>query len=201
MDLNEYPELKAAALKRCFSRMNPPQFEAVTAVTGPVLVLAGAGSGKTTVIINRIANMVLFGDTAHEDTPVPDAEGLARLREYISGGEMSLGDLQDLIAARPVRPWQILAITFTNKAAGELKTRLSDMLGDLSQEIAASTFHSACVRILRRCIDRIGSEKNFTIYDTDDSLRVKSVYRLVEQQKIGIAAECDGDTEPLTHTE
>ena len=78
MTPNEYLDLKSAALKRCFSRMNPPQLEAVTTVTGPVLVLAGAGSGKTTVIVNRIANMVLFGDTANQDTPNPGAEELRK---------------------------------------------------------------------------------------------------------------------------
>ena len=172
MTPNEYLDLKSAALKRCFSRMNPTQLEAVTTVTGPVLVLAGAGSGKTTVIINRIANMVLFGDTANEDTPIPGADTLARLRDYIEGGSMSLGELRDIIAAYPVKPWQILAITFTNKAAGELKSRLADTLGEEAREVQASTFHSACVRILRACIEREGYSSDFTIYDSDDSLRV-----------------------------
>lgn len=172
MTANEYLDLKIAALRRCFSRMNPPQFEAVTTVNGPVLVLAGAGSGKTTVIVNRIANMVLFGDTAHQDTPLPDAEALQQLQDYAAGKTMlTLGALQDLIADRPVQPWQILAITFTNKAAGELRSRLSETLGDAAQDIHAATFHSACVRMLRSCIDRAGYAHNFTIYDSDDSLR------------------------------
>ena len=172
MNPNQYLDLKSSALRRCFSRMNPPQLDAVTTVTGPVLVLAGAGSGKTTVIINRIANMVLFGDTAHEDTTIPGEQTLARLQEYIDGGQMSLGELRDIVAANPVKPWQILAITFTNKAAGELKARLAETLGDDAREVQASTFHSACVRILRACIDREGYTSDFTIYDSDDSLRV-----------------------------
>lgn len=171
MTANEYLELKQSALQRCFSRMNPQQLDAITTVNGPVLVLAGAGSGKTTVIVNRIANMVLFGDTAHQDTPIPGEAVLAELRSYIDGGMMTLGELQDIIAERPIRPWQILAITFTNKAAGELKSRLADTLGDAAQDIHAATFHSACVRILRRCIDREGYNRSFTIYDSDDSLR------------------------------
>lgn len=171
MTANEYLDLKKAALCRCFSRMNPQQLEAITTVNGAVLVLAGAGSGKTTVIVNRIANMVLFGDTAHQDTPIPGEETLERLRSYIDGGMMTLGELQDIIAEHPVRPWQILAITFTNKAAGELKSRLAETLGESAQDIHAATFHSACVRILRSCIDRVGYNRNFTIYDSDDSLR------------------------------
>ncbi len=172
MTETEFLKLKQAALKRCFRQMNPQQLEAVTTVSGPVLVLAGAGSGKTTVIVNRIANMVLFGDTAHMSAPVPSDAEITRLQSYIEGGSMTMGELQSIIAERPVQLWQILAITFTNKAAGELKARLAETLGDAAQEIHASTFHSACVRILRTCIDRIGYEKSFTIYDSDDSLRV-----------------------------
>ncbi|MCR4647330.1 MAG: UvrD-helicase domain-containing protein [Oscillospiraceae bacterium] len=172
MNEKEFLTIKQAALRRFFARMNEPQFDAVTTVNGPVLVLAGAGSGKTTVIVNRIANMVLFGDTAHTLTPVPTEEELAALQAYIDGGGMDTGELRDLIAASPVIPWQILAITFTNKAAGELKSRLAGTLGDAAQDIHAATFHSACVRILRACIDRLGYESSFTIYDSDDSLRL-----------------------------
>lgn len=181
MSETEFLTLKQAALRRCFSRMNPQQLEAITTVNGPVLVLAGAGSGKTTVIVNRIANMVLFGDAAHSKSPVPSAEALKKLQTYIDGGSMSLGELRDLIAVRPVKPWQILAITFTNKAAGELKTRLADTLGEAAQDIHAATFHSACVRILRTCADRLGYNKSFTIYDADDSLRaVKAVMKQLD---------------------
>ncbi len=172
MTEQDFLTLKRDALRRCFRQMNPQQFEAITTVRGPVLVLAGAGSGKTTVIVNRIANMVLFGDTANRPTPVPGEADLALLRGYIDGGMLSMAQLQELIAERPVQPWQILAITFTNKAAGELKARLSDTLGAAAEDIHASTFHSACVRILRANIDRLGFEKGFTIYDSDDSLRV-----------------------------
>ncbi len=172
MTETEFMTYKQAALRRCFRQMNPQQLEAITTVKGPVLVLAGAGSGKTTVIVNRIANMVLFGDSAAPPAFLPDAEGMRKLQQYINGGELTMAELRDLIAENPIAPWQILAITFTNKAAGELKTRLADTLGEAAEEIHASTFHSACVRILRACIDRIGYEKSFTIYDADDSLRL-----------------------------
>lgn len=85
---------------------------------------------------------------------------------------MGIDLLRDCCAVDPVQPWRILAITFTNKAAGELKSRLEATLGDEAQDIQAATFHSACVRILRREITRVGYESNFTIYDTDDSLRL-----------------------------
>ncbi len=172
MNESDFFTYKRMALRQCFSYMNDPQFEALACVDGPLLVLAGAGSGKTTVIVNRIANMVLFGNTLQVQTPVPDEKQTARLIEYCKGEDMSFGELQSIIAHRPVQPWQILAITFTNKAAQELKNRLADTLGDMAQDIHASTFHSACVRILRTCIDRLGYNKGFTIYDSDDSLRL-----------------------------
>ena len=173
MNEQEFLKIKKQALEKCFADMNPQQLEAITTVKGAVLVLAGAGSGKTTVIVNRIANMILFGDAPGTLTPVPDAPDLQKLQDYIQGRTMlNLGELQNLIGAKPVIPWQILAITFTNKAAGELKERLAGTLGEQAQEIHASTFHSACVRILRACIDRIGYGNNFTIYDTEDSIKI-----------------------------
>ncbi|MBQ8928184.1 MAG: UvrD-helicase domain-containing protein [Oscillospiraceae bacterium] len=173
MTPSEFADLKAAALRRYFSRMNAPQFEAVTTVQGPVLVLAGAGSGKTTVIVGRIAHMILFGDALHTPTPIPGQADLDRLRAYAEGRQsLTQEELRDLIAADPVPPWRILAITFTNKAAGEMKARLAKTLGDTALDIHAATFHSACVRILRSCIDRLGYASGFTIYDSDDSVRV-----------------------------
>ena len=173
MTQEEFQALKAAALRRFFARMNQPQFEAVTTVEGPVLVLAGAGSGKTTVIVSRIVHMILFGDALHTPTPMPGADGLARLAAYAQGRtEMTPRELQELVAADPVAPWRILAITFTNKAAGEMKSRLAQALGEAAPDIHAATFHSACVRILRSCIDRLGYGTGFTIYDSDDSVRV-----------------------------
>ncbi|MEI3579580.1 MAG: UvrD-helicase domain-containing protein [Acutalibacteraceae bacterium] len=174
-DFNQcYTGLRRRAIEKYFSRINPMQRKAVFQTRGPVLILAGAGSGKTTVIINRIANMVAFGH-GHDSDYVPSyitEEHAGCLERYLAGEETGMDQLRDCCAVDPVQPWRILAITFTNKAAGELKSRLETALGDEAQEIQAATFHSACVRILRREITRVGYESNFTIYDTDDSLRL-----------------------------
>ncbi len=113
------------------SNLNEKQLEAVNTVEGPVLILAGAGSGKTTVLINRIAHMINDCNIA---------------------------------------PWNILTITFTNKAANEIKERLLNTVGESSQDIWAGTFHSTCVKILRRFADRIGYKSGFAIYDSADQL-------------------------------
>ncbi len=159
-------------IRRRLSNLNDRQFEAVIARGSPLLLLAGAGSGKTTMLINRIASLVTFGDAFGSDD-IPDwvtDDDAAFLNEFLTSG--CQGDAERamrLCSLRPVKPWQIIAITFTNKAAGELKERLKAMLGDEGDEVWASTFHSACVRILRRDIDRLGFTSNFTIYDSSDS--------------------------------
>lgn len=166
-------ELKRKALERYFKKLNPPQMETVFRVNGPVLVLAGAGSGKTTAIMNRIAGMVYFGNAWEQadDRIFPD--DLEYLEGYVNGtADEDKDRLRDILAVYPIRPWNILAITFTNKAAGEMKARLADMLGEEAQEVHASTFHSACVRILRRSISLLGYNRDFTIYDSDDSKRL-----------------------------
>ena len=112
-----------------YEKLNEQQREAVFYTEGPLLVLAGAGSGKTRVLTHRIAY---------------------------------------LIEEKGINPWNILAITFTNKAAGEMRERVDNIVGFGSESIWVSTFHSTCVRILRRHIDRLGYDTNFTIYDTDD---------------------------------
>ena len=156
-----------------FSHLNEVQLKAAMTVTGPLLLLAGAGSGKTTVLINRIANLIKYGN-ASDSQIVPESatdEDLQLLEEYIkSPSDEFAADVRQLCAVEPVQPWQIIAITFTNKAAGELKERLERMLGPAANDIWAMTFHSACVRILRRDIDKIGYDRSFTIYDTSDSL-------------------------------
>ena len=158
-----------------FNNLNDMQQEAVLTTEGPLLLLAGAGSGKTTVLINRIANIMRFGcgadsyeipDTITEE----DVEFLENLPEDCSDYERSRADW--LCALRPAAPWSIIAITFTNKAANELKERLSVLLGPEAQDIWAMTFHSACCRILRREIERMGYSRSFTIYDSSDSERV-----------------------------
>lgn len=172
MDNKSYNAAKQSALKKYFSRMNSMQQEAVFAVNGPVLVLAGAGSGKTTVIVNRIANMINFGNAYHDDSRNGSAEEIAFLNDYAEGKTDDFDTLREITAVSPVKPWNILAITFTNKAAEELKERLKAMLGDDAENINASTFHSACVRILRREIESLGYGSDFTIYDSDDSQRM-----------------------------
>lgn len=167
-----FNEAKTAALKRYFSRMNEMQQEAVFTVSGPLLVLAGAGSGKTTVIVNRIANMINFGCAYEDCSRQGSTEDIAFLCDYAEGKTDDFDTLRDIVAVNPVKPWNILAITFTNKAAGELRDRLSAMLGDDGMNINASTFHSACVRILRSEIEALGYERDFTIYDSDDSQRM-----------------------------
>jgi len=169
-----YLKLRRAIIERRFSRMNNRQREAVFATEGPLLILAGAGSGKTTVLINRIANLLLFGRGYHSDD-VPfyvREEDIAFLEDAINGNQTDDDRVSRLLAEYPPRPWEVMAITFTNKAAGELKSRLSAMLGSAGEQVAASTFHSACVRILRADGDRLGYKNSFTIYDSDDSQRV-----------------------------
>ena len=172
MKTNTYDSAKQAALKRYFSRMNEMQQEAVFTVNGPVLVLAGAGSGKTTVIVNRIANMINFGNAYFDTSRKGSKDDIAFLNNYADGKTDDFDTLRDIVAVEPIRPWNILAITFTNKAAGELKERLSAMLGEEAMHINASTFHSACVRILRSEIEALGYGRDFTIYDSDDSQRM-----------------------------
>ena len=172
--MNEFLTLRKKIIEKDFSRMNPMQKEAVFHTDGPLLILAGAGSGKTTVIVNRIYNLIRFGNAYNSDDcyfPVNDND-VQLMQDYLDGKTSDLFDVEDLLAVNPAKPWQILAITFTNKAAGELKERLSNLLGSQAEDIWASTFHSFCARVLRRDGDKIGFSSNFTIYDTDDSKRM-----------------------------
>lgn len=166
--------LKQQAFRKYFHSLNEQQQQAVFSVNGPVLVLAGAGSGKTTAIINRIVNMIYFGDGyAQADGYLPE-EDAVWLQAYIDGKEPEdVERLREILAIAPIRPWNILAITFTNKAAGEMRARLASTLGEeLASSVHASTFHSACVQILRRSIERLGYGSDFAIYDADDSRKL-----------------------------
>ena len=166
-------ELRRKVLEKEFSRMNERQREAVFHTEGPLLILAGAGSGKTTVLVNRIANLIRYGSAYHsdEDRFLTEQDALA-MQAYLDGAASLPEETRSHMAVHACRPWQVLAITFTNKAAGELKNRLSSMLGEQGGEIWASTFHSACARFLRQFGDRLGYTSHFTIYDTDDSKRL-----------------------------
>ena len=173
--MQNFMQIKQAALTRYLSTkgLNPPQQEAVRTVHGPVSVLAGAGSGKTTAIVNRIAFMMRFGDAYYGETPACTDEDAAYLRDVADGkAEPDEARLTEILGYAPIPGWRILAITFTNKAAAELKARLEIMLGESAADVWAATFHSACVRILRQHIDRLGYASGFAIYDADDSQRV-----------------------------
>ncbi len=168
-------------IARSFSQLNAMQQEAVLTTEGPLLLLAGAGSGKTTVLINRIANIMRYG-RGSDSREIPDTVTeedvlfLEQLDDTPSEQECRRADF--LCAVEPAVPWSIMAITFTNKAANELKERLTVLLGPEAQDIWAMTFHSACCRILRRDIERMGYTRSFTIYDSADSERVmKEVIR------------------------
>ncbi len=168
-------------IARRFRTLNDMQRRAVLTTQGPLLLLAGAGSGKTTVLIHRIANLMTFGRASDSEEIPQDVtpEDVAFLEDYLAHPrEEDQPRAQTLCALEPAKPWSIIAITFTNKAANELKDRLAKMLGDDAADVWAMTFHSACCRILRRDIDRLGYTGSFTIYDSQDSERVmKDVIR------------------------
>ena len=164
-----FVKARRAVIESRFTRLNEMQRRAVLTTEGPLLLLAGAGSGKTTVLINRIANLMRYGRASDSDF-VPAGvteEDLLFLEAYEKDPRPEDTERADaLCALDPVEPWRIIAITFTNKAADELKQRLENMLGPEANDIWAMTFHSACVRMLRRDIDRIGFDRSFTIYGT-----------------------------------
>ena len=173
-------QLRKQYIEAQFGKLNDMQKQAVFHTEGPLLILAGAGSGKTTVLVNRIANMIRFGK-GHQSQWLPrpaTQEDCEQLQKALQGAPIE-PSLQPMLEDSPVRPWNVLAITFTNKAAGELKERLAKMLGEtMGRDVNASTFHSACVRMLRRDAGKLGFPQSFTIYDTDDQQRaMKEVYK------------------------
>ena len=177
----EFCALRDTYIEKQFGRLNDMQRQAVFTTDGPLLILAGAGSGKTTVLVNRIANLIRFG-SAHGSDWTPrevTEEDVKALKTAIMTGTDAPVWLDGMLRQNAVRSWNVMAITFTNKAAGELKERLRAMLGEtLGGDVFASTFHSACVRFLRRDAERIGFPKSFTIYDSDDQQRViKQIYK------------------------
>ncbi len=170
---------KRKLFERYYSNLNDMQKRAVFTTEGPLLILAGAGSGKTTVLVNRIAFIIRYGNAYFGDI---DTNGIPE--EFVTVLEMLADNPDtvkeeieanlDMFANNPAKPWQVLAITFTNKAANEIKERLSKILGEDALDIWAGTFHSICVKILRRFIDRLGIDSSFTIYDTDDQKKLVS---------------------------
>ncbi len=175
MDKQRFIQARRAVIARDLRQLNPMQRQAAMATEGPLLLLAGAGSGKTTVLIQRIYTLLTYGRGGDsEEVPEWATEDDLRVLEGFPDdpGEEDWANARRLCAVDPPRPWEILAITFTNKAAGELKDRLAARLGERGEGVWASTFHSACVRILRRDIHYLGFDRDFTIYDTDDSRRL-----------------------------
>jgi DNA helicase-2/ATP-dependent DNA helicase PcrA len=172
--MQNYIETRRTVIARDFPHLNDRQMQAVLATEGPLLILAGAGSGKTTVLINRVANLLKYGRASDSDELPPDAneEKLAVMRAYLAGDDGKRSEAESYAALDPVEPWRVIAITFTNKAADELRERLSRKLGPAAEGVWARTFHSACVRILRRDADKLGYPKSFTIYDEQDRLAI-----------------------------
>ncbi len=167
--------LRKKIIEKKFARMNAMQLDAVTTTEGPLLILAGAGSGKTTVLVNRIAYLISFGNAynSSEFKKQLSDDDILLLNKYYDGDTSLEAEAIGLLSINPPKPWEILAITFTNKAANELKERLANMLGkEDGSSVWASTFHSCCLRILRRDSERLGYSSRFSVYDTDDSKRV-----------------------------
>ncbi|MEG1269225.1 MAG: 3'-5' exonuclease [Oscillospiraceae bacterium] len=177
---DEFIKLRKEYIAGRFSKLNEVQREAVLHTGGPVLILAGAGSGKTTVVVNRIKNLLEFGDAYESDYVAREIaeKDIELLKQSLSKSAPVSPEIQPLLKTGFIEPWNILAITFTNKAAAELKSRICESVGNSGNDVFAATFHSSCVRFLRRNADLLGFPKNFTIYDTDDSQRaLKEIYK------------------------
>ena len=173
--INRFAAARRRYIESQFAHLNAMQRQAVLTTDGPLLLLAGAGSGKTTVLINRIANLIRFGcgsdtDLVPDTVKEEDVLFLEQLNLPCAEADASRADY--LCAVEPVAPWNIIAVTFTNKAANELKERLVKMLSPEAGQVWAMTFHSACCRILRRHAELLGYSSSFTIYDSADSERV-----------------------------
>ena len=168
-----YLKAKRALFDKAYSSLNEKQREAVFTTEKPLLILAGAGSGKTTVLVKRIAFIIKYGNAYYSEN-VPDGMNEAQVASLESALELPSEEIEQLLPvfiSRPCPPWQVLAITFTNKAANEMKTRLASVFSNdesIANDIWAGTFHSICMRILRKYGSRIGYSEGFTIYDTDD---------------------------------
>lgn len=170
----ELAALRREIIEKEFSDLNDMQQQAVYQATGPLLILAGAGSGKTTVLVNRIANLLRWGSAYETDIvygQYSDSD-IGEIRSAAEGKSRLSDELAEKLSVSRPAPWRILAITFTNKAAGELKERICKKVGDQGLDIWASTFHSACGRILRTNASLLGYSSHFTVYDSDDQKRL-----------------------------
>ena len=168
--MSDFTKAKKEAFDRLYKDLNDRQKEAVYSVNGPLLVIAGAGSGKTTVLVNRISHIINYGDAYYDTTPAGIDGGV---EELLSADGDKLSEILKKYACSPCPPWAMMAITFTNKAANEIKERLVRTVGeDAATEICAGTFHSVCMRILRKFADRAGYRSGMTIYDSEDSKKL-----------------------------
>lgn len=168
-----FSEVKKRILEKEYSHLNPQQREAVFTVDGPLLILAGAGSGKTTVLVNKIEFAIKYGNAYFAPEKEGTAADLLLLEQYFAEPDESFAErVTEILSCSPAESDSVMAITFTNKAANELKERLSKKLGSKADDVWAGTFHSVCVRILRRFIQRIDYNNDFTIYDADDQKKV-----------------------------
>ena len=168
-----YLAAKRRLFDKVYSSLNEKQREAVFTTEGNLLVLAGAGSGKTTVLVRRIAFIINYGN-AYFSEYVPHGIDENRVASLERAEALSVEEIRPILSefiSSPCPPWNILAITFTNKAANEIKSRLRAAITEENgaDAIWAGTFHSICVRILRAHADKLGYGKDFTIYDTTDT--------------------------------
>lgn len=162
---------KRALFDKKYRFLTDVQRQAAFTTEGPLLVLAGAGSGKTTVLVNRVAFLIKYGN-AYFSEKVPEGigeEDILRMEQSLSLSDEELDTVLAAFTEKPCPPWAVLAITFTNKAANEMRTRLTDTIGEYANDIWASTFHSLCARILRQDGGNLGYKPGFAIYDTKDS--------------------------------
>lgn len=170
----EYLKAKRALFDKKYAHLNEKQRQAVFTVNGPLLVLAGAGTGKTTVLTERIGFILKYGNAYYSEL-VPtgaDERSVQELCDALDYTGEELDTVLDSLRVRPPMPWNVIAITFTNKAAGEMKARLGRIVGDKVDDLWCGTFHSMCLRILRANAEAAGYKPGFTIYDDDDSKKV-----------------------------
>jgi DNA helicase-2/ATP-dependent DNA helicase PcrA len=177
--IDRYLKAKRKLFQKAYAKMlNTEQRRAVFTVNGPLIVLAGAGSGKTTVLVNRIAFIIKYGDAYFSDY-VPSGiseDDVLRYEEALNKSPDEILEILSEFTYNPCPPYSVLAITFTNKAANEMKERLAKAFGDsaTSDAIWAGTFHSVCLKILRKFGESVGYRQGFSIYDQDDSKRLIS---------------------------